>query len=96
MPIDSIFISNNLLISAGDYLPFGLAQIDYCALWIKLKINLTFGYTFEVIPLLIRRRVKCNNAKVVKKFQQLYLDSLYQHNMINRIFHIQEQVLAGI
>jgi len=46
VPIDGIFISGNVEILTGGYLPFGVALSDHRALWIKVKIDLAFGYQF--------------------------------------------------
>ena len=44
VPIDGIFVSSNVEISTGGYLPFEVVPSDYRALWIKVKIDLAFGY----------------------------------------------------
>ena len=81
IPIDRIFISQSLEISIGGYLPFGTAPSNYRALWIKVKVDLAFGYVFQKSMPLIVRRLKYEDPVIVKRFQDEYLQFLTKYNL---------------
>ena len=96
VPINSIFISEVLNIMLGGYFLFRLSPSDHRALQIKLKVDLIFGYNFYQCTPVVVHRVKCNDQRVVNRFQHLYLSYLKEHKLFNRIYTVQNKIKEGI
>lgn len=90
-PIDGIFISDTLHISAGGYLPFGDAPSDHRAQWIQVTCDIAFEYTMDTPKPLAAQRMKMNNPSVVKKFQQSYHSFIRDHKLYNKLYALQTE-----
>ena len=92
-PIDGVYISQHLEIQAGGYLPFGDAPSDHRAVWITLDFESILGYdTYRPIRPQARR-LKLNNPKVVKNFQQSYFEYIRATNLDKMAFDLMEQLM---
>lgn len=90
-PIDGIFISDSLNISADSYSPFGEAPLDHQAQWISLSCNIAFGYTMEEPQPISAFRLKNIDPRVVKQFQKLYDAFLSDHKLYEKLYALQDE-----
>ena len=68
-PIDGIWISSCIFISAGGYLPFGDAcQSDHRMIWIELQYSIAFGQRSPEIVKLKPKRLKTSDPRLIQKF----------------------------
>ena len=79
--IDDIYVSQNVTHVKTGYFPFGDGPGDHRGLFIDLQIASLFGDNIHAIHRLLARRLITKNAKVVKKFNQLYEEQI-AHNHI--------------
>jgi hypothetical protein len=67
-PIDGIWISSCLFISAGGYLPFGDAcPSDHRMIWIEIQYSIAFGQSSPEIAKIKPKRLKTSDPRLVKK-----------------------------
>jgi hypothetical protein len=68
-PIDGIWVSSSLKISAGGYLPFGDAcPSDHRMLMIEIQYSVAFGQRPQEIDKLKPKRLKTSDPRLVKKY----------------------------
>ena len=102
-PIDSVFVSHKLRhIEAGGWLRFGEGIGDHRAIYFDIPMNLLLGENkFNIVAPQIRR-LKCDDPRVVKKYNTLLEKQYNEHNTLQRIetlnstFHtpmLQEEII---
>ena len=68
-PIDGIWVSACISISAGGYLPFGDAcPSDHRMLWIEIQYSIAFGQRSPEISKIQPKRLKTSDPRLVKKY----------------------------
>ena len=91
-PIDGIFTSPDINITAGGYLLLGDAPSDHRALWIDTHEAKVFGYKPGKIISPTIRRLQHNNPRIVKKWIQSYEEYVREHRLHETAFDIQKQI----
>ena len=81
-PIDEIFITSTLEISACGYLEHGKGLSDHRPLWIDITKISALGAKLPDIPTYQARRLKCQDPRIVNK----YNNTLEQNSLKGRIF----------
>ena len=76
-PIDGIFISPTLHITQGGYLPFGESPGDHRAIWVTIQYDLALGYNMNQPVKPQARRMKMQDPKAKKRFQEAYRKYIY-------------------
>ena len=82
-------MSKSTEIASGGYIPFSIVLFDHRVLWVKLKLNICFRYTFQSCVQLIFRKIKCKDLGVVSRIQNSYKEVLIKHNPFNCMFNLQ-------
>ena len=95
VPIDGIFVSDNIEVEAAGYLPFGESPSDHRGLWVQIKEESIFGYSMEKVVPVSARRLTLDNPKVVRRWIELYRDFLTRNALPQRLYHLQTQVSQG-
>jgi hypothetical protein len=68
-PIDGIWMSACLSISAGGYLPFGDAcPSDHCMIWIEIQYSIAFGQRSPEMAKIQPKRLKTSEPRLVKTY----------------------------
>ena len=85
-PIDSVFISPKLRhIDAGGWLRFGEGIGDHRVIYIDIPSQLLLGENkFTIIPPQVLR-LKCDDPRVVRKYNEILEKQYQQHNTLQRI-----------
>ena len=88
-PIDEIFVSSTLSVSAGGYLEHGSTQGDHRPIWIDVHKESALGTKYPDLPSHKARRLKCQDRRIVKRYIKI-LDKFYtDHNVYakaNKLF----------
>jgi hypothetical protein len=72
-PIDGIFMTQDLYIVQGGYIPFGMGiGSDHRCLWLDIRTRVLMGQEFEQSRNFAARRIKCNGLRVRNKYIQHY------------------------
>lgn len=94
-PIDSVFVSRRLRhIHKGGWLRFGEGIGDHRVIYMDTPMSLLLGENKSQTPPRHIRRLKCNDPKVVRRFNMLLEEQYRTHNTLERIealnrsFHI--------
>jgi hypothetical protein len=84
-PIDGIFTTLEIDITAGGYLPFNNGcPSDHRVLWIDVPYKNVFGYSTPQIINPKPRRLNNNNPKLVEKYNKQLWKKLIENNLINK------------
>ena len=95
-PIDGLWVSSTLLGSRCGYLPHGEGPpgCDHCVLWLEFSKPQILGNTMaSVRP--AARRLKCNDPRIVDRFQTHYLQKLMQANLLVQCQELHDQMEQG-
>ena len=86
VPIDGIWCTPSLQISAGGYLPFDevFEKTNHRTLWIDLSYIQAFGYNMFPIIKYQARRLKCNDPRCVANYNRRYEQFIQQHNLLQK------------
>ena len=90
--IDGIFTSHAIEIKQCGYLPFDYFPSDHRGLWIDVNYTKVFGFLTEKSVRPNARRLKTNDANVVRKWQQVYSDFLEEHGLMRRQFELESSI----
>ena len=88
-PIDGIFISEGLNVTAGGYLPFGEGGSDHRALWVKINEVSAFGYAMEKVVPIMARRLTLEDPRVVGRWLDLYEAKILQAKLPQQAYDLQ-------
>ena len=85
-PIDSVFVSQRLRhIDMGGWLCFGEGIGDHRAIFLDIPIQILLGENkFTIAPSQVRR-LKCDDPRIVNKFNKLLEEQYISHNLLNKI-----------
>jgi hypothetical protein len=87
-PIDAIFCSPQIAASKGGYLSFNMLGGDHRGLWIDIPNELLHGFNPPSMPLAHARRLKLEDPRVVKRYNDTMHSLLTKHNVYERNDHI--------
>ncbi len=89
-PIDEIFVSANLEISACGYLEHGATLGDHRALWIDIIRSSALGHRLPAFPSHQARRLKTRDPRVAKRYTDFLDDYLTQNDFYPRISNLYQ------
>jgi hypothetical protein len=87
MPIDEIFCSSSLQVQAAGYLQHGQATGDHRPIWIDVTTDSFLGADRQPLPSYKARRLKCQDPRIVVKYNTVCSNLLQTTATIN---HVQE------
>ena len=93
--IDGILATPSIVsetVKAG-YLPFGELLGDHRGLWLDIPLESILGYSMSEVKLYQARRLKLEDPRVVRKYQQSLLDFCAQHDMYRRIDTLRRRTI---
>ena len=93
--IDGIFVSSSIEINRAGYLGFGDIPGDHRGIWIDIPHSSVLGYKMSDIPPASARRLKMDDPRVVKRYQDLLMDYLTAHSMFSRLRNLLQGVKEG-
>ena len=95
-PIDGIWISASLNISAGGYLPFGDAcPSDHRMIWIEIQYSIAFGQRSPEIAKLQPKRLKTNDPRLVKAYNIRVKKAMRETGFRHRYDSLKAQTERG-
>ena len=84
-PIDGCYISPNLPIERGGFLPFKEGIGDHRILYIDINIDTWLeGEMYKIVPLQVRK-LQCGDIRIVKKYQNELKKLLEHRDIFNRV-----------
>ena len=86
-PLDGIYTSSNLQVSAGGYPPFGIIPSDHHLLWLKIDFDSAFDATLDTLLPHTVQRINCQKSNNVKLFIELYENFISDNVLHLKIFH---------
>ena len=95
-PIDGVFCSNTLHITACGYLPFGAFPSDHRAIWADITYDSAFGFKISRCVQPKARKLQCIDPRVVKKWAQAYEQFIKQHNLHCRQFALEQHMTTPL
>ena len=84
-PIDEIFVSSTLQIVQCGYLAHGEAAGDHRPIWVDFTKVSAFGSKLQDTPSYQARRLKCNDPRIVDRYNRLLLQELRDQKMFSRL-----------
>ena len=84
-PIDEIFVSSSLTINKCGYLEQGSTLSDHRPIWIDLDKDDAFGSKLPPSMSFKARRLKCNDPRIIKRYNDLLETHLRKHGIYARI-----------
>jgi hypothetical protein len=91
--IDGIFTSHSIHAVQAGYSEFGLFNSDHRALWIDVKKANILGFKPPNFIKPAARRLQCGVPSVKKRWKQLYTQQLRNHNLLNKQFILEKEVV---
>jgi hypothetical protein len=92
-PMDGIFATRSVGCVQAGYSSFvdGVQgkRPDHRCIWIDVRLQTVFGHCMPPVQKAAFRQVKCNDPRVVKKFNQHYKNFVYHHNLGTEIFQTE-------
>ena len=89
-PIDEIFISSTLQITAAGYLEHGSAMSDHRPIWVDLTRDTVLGVKATKAPTYEARRLKTNDPRIVDNYISTLKEILVSYNFESRSKHLFE------
>jgi hypothetical protein len=84
-PIDGIFMTQDLYIVQGGYMPFGKGVgSDHRCLWIDIRIRVLMEQDLEQPSKFAARRLKCDNPRVRNKYLKHYEHYIKKRQLCER------------
>jgi hypothetical protein len=72
-PIDGVFMTQDLYIVQGGYMPFGMGIVsDHRCLWLDIRTRVLMGQEWEQSRKFAARRLKCDDPRVRNKYIKHY------------------------
>ncbi len=84
-PIDEFFVSTGIEITAAGYLAHGEGIGDHRPIWIEATKLSTLGAKLPEVPKFKARRLKCQDPRVIKKYNKLLDEQLQANDVYNRL-----------
>ena len=89
-PIDGLYVSRSLRGLRCGYLPFH-EQFDHRLLWIDIPFTIAFGHNISEVVKVTARRLKCEDPRIVRKYQDNLKLYLANYNMLEEARWLQSQ-----
>ena len=86
-PIDEIFVSSTLQVTAAGYLEHGASSGDHRPLWIDLDKEMALGTVYPNLPTHKARRLKTSDPRTVKRYLKR-LDEYYKKHQVYTKSHL--------
>lgn len=64
-------------------------RTDHRCLWLDLRLTDVFGHSMPPLPTVAGRRMKCNDPRVVERFNRFYDEFLDKHDLYRRTFQLE-------
>jgi hypothetical protein len=94
-PIDGLFATPLVQCVGAGYCGFDEGvqskRSEHRCLWFDVVISTIFGHKMPPIIRPPARRVKCNDPRIVNRFNDLYLHHLVEHKLHQRAFALEIQ-----
>ena len=68
-------------------------RTDHRCLWMDLRLTDVFGHSMPPLPTAVGRRMKCNDPRVVKRFNSFYDEFLEKHDLYRRTFELERKAM---
>jgi hypothetical protein len=88
MPIDEIFCSSSLQVKAAGYLQHRQATGDHGTIWIDVTTDSFLGVDRQPLPSYKARRLKCQDPRIVAKYNTVLEKYLTKHGAYKRVFKL--------
>ena len=89
-PIDGIFVSETLLQMTCGYLPF---VFDHRALYIDVPLSVVFGHELPPVVRPQARRLKCDDPRIVKRYQDTYWKQAVAMNLPAKVAALHQEIM---
>ena len=90
-PIDEIFVSGGLTITASGFLDHGVNEGDHCAIWVEITKESSIGLNPPKIHSIQARRLKTKDPNVVKKYNTILEEEFEKYNIYGRALDLYNQ-----
>ncbi len=92
-PIDGIWTSPNIDISAGGYFAYDsvFLNTDHRCLWIDITFITAFGHNMPIIHKPKARRLHCKDPRIVNNFVKLYKKMILRNNLPTKIKRLKNK-----
>ena len=84
-PIDEIFITPAIEVTASGYLEHGKSVGDHRPIWVEISKESAFGSVLPDLPSFKARKLKCHDPRIVTKYNDILEKYLRDHNFFNRV-----------
>jgi hypothetical protein len=92
-PIDGLWVSGCINISAGGYLPFGDAcPSDHRMIWIEIQYSVLFGHKSPELAKIQPKRLKTSDPRLVKRFHKRVKKATREQGLRKRFQAYKEEV----
>lgn len=95
-PINGIFASSTIQITAGGYLPFGTFPSDHRLLWVDMDCDVAFGYNMPPAISPAARKLNSTDPRTRKAWIQLYESFLRKHHLQTRQFTLEASITGAM
>jgi hypothetical protein len=89
-PIDEIFTTPGIDITACGYMEFGTGVGDHRPIWILITMASALGANLPSLPSYQARRLKCHDPIIVERYLRTLSEFLDQHQVIQRLKALYE------
>jgi hypothetical protein len=87
-PIDEIFCSRSLNVKSAGYLAHGQSTGDHRPIWVDITKKSLLGLQLAKLPSFNARRLKCQDPRVVSRYNSVLEKFLTTHGVYNRIYNL--------
>ena len=90
--IDAIFATPGIVAPKGGYLAFQQFPMDHRAIWCDIKFSHLFGHNPPTITPPPKRRLKCEDPRVVSKFCDEYIKLIQKNDLYNKVVKLNKSI----
>jgi exonuclease III len=87
-PIDEIFCSTTLQVTSAGYLAHGQSTGDHRSIWVDLTKSSALGNNMQKLPTYNACRLKCQDPRVVSRYNTILEKYLTKHGAYNRLYEL--------
>lgn len=86
-PIDGIWVTPGLQISAGGYFPYDtpISNMEHRCIWIDILFTQAFGHNMPAIIRPKARRLQPKDPRIVKNFVTVYRKMILENGVLDRV-----------
>ena len=92
-PIDGIYCTPHRHASKSGYLSFSTLGGDHRGLWVDIPAVLLFGYKPQSCNMAHARRLKLEDPRIVKKYNDVLHDLLYKNDIYTRMSYLHKHTI---